>query len=38
MSAEMMHLGADDLYERVEGIISAGDFIDISQGAQTIFI
>ena len=38
MSADMMHLGADDLYERVEGIISAGDFIDISQGAQTIFI
>jgi peroxiredoxin family protein len=38
MSADMMHIEEKDLYERVEGIISASDFIDISEGAQTIFI
>ena len=38
MSADMMHLDEDDLYERVEGIISATDFIELSEGAQTIFI
>jgi peroxiredoxin family protein len=38
MSADMMHLTPDDLYERVEGIISASDFIELSEGAQTIFV
>jgi peroxiredoxin family protein len=38
MSADMMHLTAADLYERVEGIISASDFIELSNGAQIIFI
>ncbi|GMV86320.1 MAG: NADH dehydrogenase [Dehalococcoidia bacterium] len=38
MSADMMHLGKDDLYERVEGIISATDFIELCDGAQIIFI
>jgi peroxiredoxin family protein len=38
MSADMMHLQQSDLYERVEGIISASDFIELSAGAQTIFI
>jgi peroxiredoxin family protein len=38
MSADMMHLDEGDLYERVEGIISAADFIEISEGAQTIFV
>lgn len=38
MSADMMHLTEDDLYERVEGVISAADFIELSEGAQTIFI
>jgi peroxiredoxin family protein len=38
MSADMMHLEEDDLYERVEGIISASDFIDLSAGAQVIFV
>jgi len=38
MSADMMHLDEDDLYERVEGIISASDFIDLSAGAQVIFV
>ena len=38
MSADMMHIGEDELYDRVEGIISAADFIDISEGAQIIFV
>ena len=38
MSADMMHLTEDDLYDRVEGIISASDFIELSEHAQTIFI
>lgn len=38
MSADMMHLTEDDLYERVEAIISAADFIELSDGAQTLFI
>jgi peroxiredoxin family protein len=38
MSADMMHLGPDDLYAGVEGIISATDFIELSDKAQIIFI
>ena len=38
MSADMMHLTEDDLYDRVEGIISTSDFMEISEGAQTLFI
>jgi peroxiredoxin family protein len=38
MSADMMHIGEEDLYDRVEGIISASDFIEISEGAQIIFV
>lgn len=38
MSADMMHLDEDDLHEEVKGIISAADFIELSAGAQTIFI
>jgi len=38
MSADMMHLTEDDLYEEVEGIISAADFIDKTNGAQLLFI
>ncbi len=38
MSADMMKLERDDLFERVEGIIGATEFIEISAGAQTIFI
>ena len=38
MSADMMHLEQKDLYERVEGIISAADFIELSEGAQIIFV
>lgn len=38
MSADMMHVTEADLYDAVEGIISASDFIEISEGAQIIFI
>lgn len=38
MSADMMHLEESDLYERVEGIISAADFMELSEGAQIIFV
>jgi peroxiredoxin family protein len=38
MSADMMHLSEDDLYEDVEGIISAADFIEKTEGAQLLFI
>lgn len=38
MSADMMHIGPEDLYDRVEGIISAADFIELSEGAQIIFV
>jgi peroxiredoxin family protein len=38
MSADMQHLTEDDLYGEVEGIISAADFIELTEGAQVIFI
>jgi predicted peroxiredoxin len=38
MSADMMHLTGDDLYEEVEGIINAADFIEKTDGAQLLFI
>lgn len=38
MSADMNHLGIDDLYEGVIDIISASDFIDKTEGAQLLFI
>jgi peroxiredoxin family protein len=38
MSADMNHLTMDDLYEEVEGIISATDFIELTNGAQLLFI
>ena len=38
MSADMNHLTEDDLYDEVEGIISAGDFIEMTEGAQLLFI
>jgi peroxiredoxin family protein len=38
MSADMNKLTQDDLYEGVEAIISASDFIELSAGAQTLFI
>ena len=38
MSADMMHLTKDDLYDEVEGIINASDFIELTEGAQLLFI
>ncbi len=38
MSADMNHLTEDDLYDEVEGIISAADFIEKTEGAQLLFI
>ena len=38
MSADMNHLVEADLYDEVEGIISASDFIEKTDGAQLLFI
>ena len=38
MSADMQHLQAEDLYDEVEAIISASDFIGKTDGAQLLFI
>lgn len=33
----MQHLEQDDLYDEVEAIISAYDFIEMTAGAQLLF-
>jgi len=38
MSADMMQLDESDLYDDVEAIISASDFIEMTDGAQLLFI
>jgi peroxiredoxin family protein len=38
MSADMMDLEETDLFEGVEGIIGASEFMEMSEGAQIIFI
>lgn len=38
MSADMMHLTKEDLYDDVEDIINASDFIELTAGAQLLFI
>ncbi|GEL94446.1 DsrE/DsrF/DrsH-like family protein [Cellulomonas composti] len=38
LSADMNHLTTADLLEDVEGIISASDFIEKTEGAQLLFI
>ncbi|HWS58592.1 MAG TPA: DsrE/DsrF/DrsH-like family protein [Actinotalea sp.] len=38
LSADMNKLSDADLYEGVEGIISASDFIEMTAGAQLLFI
>jgi peroxiredoxin family protein len=38
MSADMNHVTMDDLYDGVEGIINASDFIELTAGAQLLFI
>ncbi len=37
MSADMMGLEMDDFVDGVQGIISATDFVELSEGAQVIF-
>ena len=38
MSADMNHLKKEDLYDGVEDIINASDFIELTDGAQLLFI
>lgn len=38
MSADMNQLTEEDLYDEVEAIISASDFIELTEGAQLLFI
>ncbi|MEO7059875.1 MAG: DsrE/DsrF/DrsH-like family protein [Lapillicoccus sp.] len=38
MSTDMNHLTKEDLYDDVEAIISASDFIEKTEGAQLLFI
>ena len=38
MSFDMNGLDENDLYEGVEAVISAADFIELSEGAQVIFV
>ena len=38
MSADMNHLTKEDLFESVEAIISAGEFIEKTEGAQLLFV
>jgi len=37
MSVDMMDLDKDDFFDGVEDIISAGDFMEINDGAQLLF-
>jgi peroxiredoxin family protein len=38
MSADMNHVTLDDLHDGVEDIINASDFIELTDGAQLLFI
>jgi peroxiredoxin family protein len=38
MSVDMNHLKKEDLYDGVDGIINASDFIVLTEGAQLLFI
>lgn len=38
MSMDMMHLTEDDLFEGVKGVVGAMEFIEMSEGAQLLFI
>jgi peroxiredoxin family protein len=38
LSADMNHLTMDDLWDGVDGIINASDFIEMTDGAQLLFI
>jgi peroxiredoxin family protein len=38
MSADMMGLGMDDFVDGVKDIVTASDFMDLTEGAQLVFI
>ena len=38
LSADMFHVGMEDLRDDVEGIITAADFIEMTTGAQLLFV
>ena len=38
MSADMMGLEMDDFVDGVKGIVTAADFMDLTEGAQLVFI
>ena len=38
MSVDMMGLGMDNFVEGVDSIVTAGDFMDMTNGAQIVFI
>ena len=38
MTADMMKLTEDDLFEEVEGIVGAMEFLEMAEGAQVLFI
>ena len=38
LSADMNHLTEEDLWDGVDGIINASDFIEMTDGAQLLFI
>ena len=38
MSVDMMGLKMDDFVEGVDSIVTAGDFMDMTEGAQVVFI
>ena len=38
MSVDMMGLSMDDFVEGVDSIVTAADFMDMTEGAQIVFI
>ena len=38
MSVDMMGLAKDDLIDEVEDIINVNEFIELSDGAQVVFV
>jgi predicted peroxiredoxin len=38
LSADMNHVTEADLYDGIDGIINASDFIELTDGAQLLFI
>jgi len=38
LSADMNHVDESDLFDGLDGIINASDFIELTEGAQLLFI